>query len=143
MKGFAALVLCGLLVVGCGSSGQNAEDTAKTAADNAGQTAGEVYKKAVDGAEQVAQTAEDAVERLAAAVGDAQQVELGCGSCTYHIDGFKGCGPAVKIGDQAYKLTGVDIDAHSIGLCKAPKMANVEGKIEDGVFVASMVDFGE
>ena len=66
-------------------------------------------------------------------------VEVGCGSCSYKIDGVEECVTAVKIGDTPYLVTGADLDAHSSGLCESVKQAKVTGEIQDGKFVASAI----
>ena len=66
-----------------------------------------------------------------------QTVEAGCASCTYKMAGVEGCKLAVKIADKPYLVSEADVDAHSAGLCQAPKQAKVTGAIVRGKFVAA------
>ena len=66
-------------------------------------------------------------------------VEVGCGLCSYGMDGVEGCLTAAKIGDTPYLVTGAELDAHSSGLCQSVKQAMMAGEIEDGMFVASAI----
>ena len=65
--------------------------------------------------------------------------EVGCGMCIYHMDGVSSCATAVKIGDTPYLLSDNKLDAHSSGICAAPKRAEVSGKIVEGKYVASTI----
>jgi len=68
-------------------------------------------------------------------------VEVGCGSCTYGMEGVKGCKTAAKIDDKTYLVSGGGLDAHTSGLCsKTPKQAKVVGQVKDGKFVASKIE---
>ena len=69
-----------------------------------------------------------------------EAIEVGCGSCIYGMDGVEGCVTAVKVGDKHYLVTGVELDAHSSGLCDSAKQAKVAGEVRDGKFVASKIE---
>ena len=66
-----------------------------------------------------------------------ETVEFGCASCTYSIEGAEGCTLAAKIGEDAYMVTGSDINAHDEGLCSATKSGELSGAIVDGKIVAT------
>jgi hypothetical protein len=84
---------------------------------------------------------EQAQEVATGEVQPTMTVEVGCGMCTYSMDGVESCTPAAKVGDQAVLITGVDIDAHALGLCSAPKQAVVTGTMEEGTLVATNIEF--
>jgi len=65
--------------------------------------------------------------------------EVGCGMCTYQMEGVEGCVAAVKYDGKAYLLTGQEIDAHGLGLCTEPKQAEIEGEVHGTNFVATTV----
>ncbi len=130
MKRFLFLLLTFSLVVcvaGCGGSGEKAEETAQKAAGDL-ETA----------AEEAAAEVQEAVEEIA---GEEMIVEVGCGHCIYHMDGLEACAPAAVVGQDTLLLTGVEIDAHAIGLCTAPKKATVTGQVKEGELVISRIDF--
>ena len=111
MKRFVLLCGIGLIALGlvaCGGGGDSGS-SAETASDTATETptAGETH--------------------LAA-----QTVEMGCGACTYHMDGVETCTLAAKVDGTPMLVDGSDIDPHSSGLCAEPKMAVVTGDIADG-----------
>jgi hypothetical protein len=66
--------------------------------------------------------------------------ELGCGLCSYKIDGVKSCSLAAKIDGKAYQVTGSDVNCHQFCGAKGPKPAVVSGKVVDGTFVATNVE---
>lgn len=68
-----------------------------------------------------------------------QTLELGCAGCIYELEGAEGCETAVKVGDKVLMLTGFELDAHSVGLCKSAKAAEVAGSVDGANFVASAV----
>jgi hypothetical protein len=67
-----------------------------------------------------------------------QTLEVGCGSCTYHIAGVESCTLAVKIDGKPYLVEGANVDAHKAGLCsKTGTQALVSGRIEGDKFIAT------
>lgn len=64
-----------------------------------------------------------------------QLVDVGCGSCVYHMTGVQGCELAVKIDGQSYLVTGANVDAHQF--CTAAKKALVSGRVEGNRFIAT------
>ena len=71
---------------------------------------------------------------------DSQTLEVGCYRCTFAVDGAEGCELAVKVDDKPYLVTGVNANAHALGLCTAsetPKMAELSGSVEGDQFVAT------
>jgi len=66
-----------------------------------------------------------------------RNVEAGCGSCIFGMEGVMGCKLAVKIDGKPYLVTGADVNAHKAGLCGSVKMAKVVGEIEGDKFVAT------
>ena len=66
-----------------------------------------------------------------------RNVEAGCGSCIFGMEGVMGCKLAVKIDGNPYLVTGADVNAHKAGLCGSVKMAKVVGEIEGDKFVAT------
>ncbi len=90
------------------------------------------------------QNAEEAAPETATPVTLTDQtVETGCGSCIYKMEGVEGCQTAVKIEGKAYLVTGVETDAHDLGLCKEAKQATVSGKVEGDKFVATAYELVE
>ena len=66
-----------------------------------------------------------------------QDAEVGCAKCSYKMDGVSDCVAAVKIDEKAYLIEGLPkFNAHTEGLCDAPKMGHIQGNIENGHFVA-------
>jgi len=107
------------LMVGC---------TKKEEAAVTGKAA--VGEKAVD-------TAKGAV---GAAVAAATEMEVGCAKCTYKVE-TADHGPAVKIGDKVYALSGPGLAGKEHDFCAAPKKATITGKIDGDKFVATKIDF--
>lgn len=69
---------------------------------------------------------------------EAQTVEAGCQKCTFSVPGAKGCPAGVRIDGKALAVSGIDVNAHKIGLCsETSKQAVVSGTIENGEFVAT------
>lgn len=67
-------------------------------------------------------------------------LETSCGSCNFQM-AKKGCYLAVKKDGKAYEVKGTGLDDHGdahaeVGFCMAVRRARVQGKIEDGYFVA-------
>ena len=73
------------------------------------------------------------------AIEGGQKVELGCAKCIYDLEGAEGCETAVKIDDKVLMLSGFEVDAHKVGLCKSAKAAEAAGAIEGDNFVATAV----
>ena len=70
-----------------------------------------------------------------------QIVEASCGQCNFGLTG-SGCSLAVKIGDEAYYVDGVDLhdqgDAHGHhGMCNVVRKAEVSGEVVDGRYKAT------
>lgn len=115
MKIATALTLTAILLVGCGGQ-SGTGPVSETSAPN-----------------------DASVDVIQAAL-DEQTAEAGCASCIYKMDGIKGCVTAVKVGNTPMILTGVEVDAHELGLCTASKQILVSGKVEGGNFVATKVE---
>lgn len=69
-----------------------------------------------------------------------QQVEAACGECQFGLPG-KGCDLAVRIDGVSYFVDGTSIDDHGDahsedGFCNSIRQAEVDGRIENGRFVA-------
>jgi len=73
------------------------------------------------------------------AIEGGQKVELGCAKCIYDLEGAEGCETAVKVGDKVLMLSGFEVDAHKVGLCKSAKTAEAAGAIDGDAFVATAV----
>lgn len=69
--------------------------------------------------------------------GRVKLVEAGCGECSYKMEGVTSCVLAVKIDGKTYLVSGADVNAHSAGLCKATRKAEIAGEIVDGKYVVS------
>lgn len=72
---------------------------------------------------------------------DIQILEASCGSCMLGLEG-SGCSLAVKIDGKSYPVEGVDFhklgDPHAKdGMCNVVRVAEVNGELEEGVFIAS------
>ena len=121
MRKFSLLVMVlavGSFALGCGSSGDKAEEgSAKADVD------------------QATDMAMGTVEAMPAA-----SMEIACGGCIYHMAGVETCTPAIKVGDKTMLLTGVVVDAHGLGLCETSRMAMVAGKVDGDHFVATKVE---
>ncbi|MHA8091262.1 DUF6370 family protein [Aquirufa regiilacus] len=66
---------------------------------------------------------------------------VSCGSCNFKM-AKKGCYLAVQIKDIAYEVKGTGLDDHgdahaADGFCMAVRKARVQGKIENGFYVAT------
>ncbi len=67
-------------------------------------------------------------------------LEASCGSCNFQMP-KKGCYLAVKKSGIAFEVKGTNLDDHGDahakdGFCMAVRRARVQGKIENGYFVA-------
>ena len=68
-------------------------------------------------------------------------LEVGCAKCIYQVEGANDCSQvATAIDGKTLLISGVNVDAHEMGLCSAAKMASVEGAVEGGKFIASKVE---
>ena len=84
------------------------------------------------------------VDRQPVAITQLEQdlvVEAACGQCQFGLPG-KGCDLAVRIDGNAYFVDGTEIDEHgdahaADGFCNAVRSARVEGRVENGRFVAT------
>ena len=123
MKMFLILVVSVALfgLIGCSGSG---EESAGSDSAPATQTANKAYDNA-HGHEHLSYTGE---------------AEVGCGMCTYSMDGVQGCVAAVKFNDKSYLLAGQELDAHGMGLCQEAKMAKVSGETHGSTFVAASLE---
>lgn len=119
---FWIVIFCAAVIAGC-SSGTN-EQTAGDASNDAATA---------DTPSEVSIGSDGAVAKLAE-----MKVELGCGSCTYHMEGVEGCQTAAKVGDKTMLVDG-DVDAHSLGLCKSPRNATVKGSMQGQKLVVADV----
>ncbi len=68
-------------------------------------------------------------------------VEAACGECLFELEG-DGCDLAVRIDGKAYFVDGSELndhgDAHADdGFCNAVRQARVQGRVENGRFVAT------
>ena len=67
--------------------------------------------------------------------------QVGCAACIYGMPGVEGCEyTAVKLDGATHIITGVELDAHDLGLCDQEKSARVEGTLKGEQFVASRVE---
>ena len=67
---------------------------------------------------------------------DAAEFVVGCATCNMGLEGDS-CATAIKVDGKAYYTSGVSINAHAIGLCKAPAKAKVAGKLEGDKFAVT------
>jgi len=72
----------------------------------------------------------------------AMEVEFGCATCIYGMEGVTGCVLAVGIEGEYHLVDGVDIDdlgdAHAAdGLCLVERQGTITGAIEGDRFVAT------
>jgi hypothetical protein len=70
-----------------------------------------------------------------------REVEAGCGQCQFALPG-PGCDLAVRFDAKAFFVRGTGIDDHGDahaedGFCNAVRRARVQGRVEEGVFVAA------
>ncbi len=68
-------------------------------------------------------------------------VEAACGQCQFGLSG-NGCDLAVRIDGKTYYVDGTGIDDHGdahsdVGFCNAVRRARVQGRVENGRFVAT------
>jgi len=64
-----------------------------------------------------------------------------CGMCNFGMKNQKNCSLAIQVGERAYTVKGSKIDDHGDshakdGFCNAVRIADVDGKVKDGVFLA-------
>ena len=68
------------------------------------------------------------------------QVEVGCASCIYKMDGITSCQLAAKVDGKPILVKGLKDDAHSLGLCGATKEAQLVGHVEGDHFAATQIN---
>ncbi len=88
------------------------------------------------------------IARARARKGDADgtwelDVEMGCATCIYKMEGVSGCKGAVKVGGRALLFIGAALNAHAVGLCAAAKKAVVTGKVKGDEFIARSFEFSD
>ena len=77
-----------------------------------------------------------------------QTAEVSCGQCQFDLEG-DGCNLAVRIDEKAYYVEGFGIDdfgdAHDekTGFCEVIRKGKIEGKVENGKFIASKIELEE
>ena len=113
----AVTVLTAMMITGCSGS----KDTAAPIAPNAPN----------------APNAPSASANTDTATAETKTYEVGCGGCIFEMADAEGCEAAVKIDGTAYRIEGVEIPAHKIGLCSASTVADMAGEVQDGIFVAT------
>ena len=64
-----------------------------------------------------------------------------CGMCNFGMKNQKNCSLAIQVDERAYTVKGSKIDDHGDshakdGFCNAVRIADVDGKVKDGVFLA-------
>lgn len=62
-----------------------------------------------------------------------------CGMCNFGMKNQKSCSLAIQVGEDVYSVNGSKIDEHGDshakdGFCNAVRVADIEGKIVNGVF---------
>jgi hypothetical protein len=67
----------------------------------------------------------------------AQTLEAGCATCVFGMTGVSGCLLAVKVADEPYLVSGVEMPGHESGLCDHSRMAELSGQLEGERFVAT------
>ncbi len=110
----AVAVLTAMMITGCGGS----KDTAAPIAPNA-------------------PNAPSASGNTDTATAETKTYEVGCGGCIFEMADAEGCEAAVKVDGKAYRIEGVEIPAHKIGLCSGSAEADMAGEVQDGIFVAT------
>jgi len=75
--------------------------------------------------------------RAAGAVATTQLLEAGCAGCVFGMEGAKGCELAVKLDGKPYRVSGIEMPGHESGLCEHAVPADIAGKLEGDVFVAT------
>ena len=70
-------------------------------------------------------------------VAQERTVEVACASCIYHMPGVESCKLAATIDGKPMLVTGVSVNAHTLGLCSKAKEAVVAGKVDGDNFVAT------
>ncbi len=69
--------------------------------------------------------------------GQERTVEVACASCIYHMPGVASCELAATIDGKPMLVTGLSVNAHTLGLCSNAKEAVVAGKVDGDNFVAT------
>ena len=70
-----------------------------------------------------------------------ERLEVGCGKCTYGLEGVVSCHTAAVVDGTPLLFVGVGEDAHEQGLCVAASHAVVSGTVEDGKLLTTAVEF--
>lgn len=142
---FGALVGLAVLVggaagLGCGSRTDETPDQAGSTEQPAAQTAEQPARQTGD---QVGQRPEQQPAEVSVASMElkAQRVEAACGECQFGMPG-NGCDLAIRYEGVAYFVDGTAIDDHGDahaddGFCNAIRTAIVDGRVENGRFVAT------
>lgn len=140
-----------------GDAVEDAADATEDAAAAVGDAVEEVAEDVADAVEEVAEEAHDhgsnAADSAAAAIDGAvdavkaeiakltdQELEVGCGSCIYEMEGVEGCELAAKVDGKPYLVTGVEFDTHGSGLCNSASKAKITGSVTEDGIVASKVE---
>ena len=67
--------------------------------------------------------------------------EIGCAKCIYNVEGATDCSQiAAKIEGKPVVISGIELNAHDMGLCSEAKTASIQGSMEDGKLVATKVE---
>ncbi len=82
-------------------------------------------------------TGDPSAPAIAVTQAAAQDLETGCGSCVFGMEGVQGCQLAVKVDGKPYLVSGVKMPGHESGLCDHSRMAAITGQVEDERFVAT------
>ena len=67
------------------------------------------------------------------------QVDLGCGLCTYHVNGVQRCELYFKVNDKLQAVEGHNTSPMNLGLCKIKEArpGRITGAYVDGKFIAT------
>lgn len=76
---------------------------------------------------------------MVATLDGSNEIEVGCASCSYGMDGVEGCLLAAVIDDEPFLVTGIEFDTHGNGLCKATSTATIVGKVHANGIEATKV----
>jgi hypothetical protein len=150
------MLIASIIFAGCSSETDDSSDTAPVE-DAASTDEASAEDSSRDDAAQTAESAEGShshgdgeahshapvVSELGAVLSKldgSTTMEIGCGSCSYGMDGVKDCVLAAVINDEPFLVTGVDFDAHANGLCKATKTATISGNVHADGIVATKIE---
>lgn len=67
------------------------------------------------------------------------QMEIACAMCIYGMEGVNKCVLATKVVGKSVLVSGIDTDAHHLGLCSQSKVAVLKGELDGDTFVASSI----